>query len=74
MAQKLLLGSGQSVTEICALAGYSNLPHFVRTFKQVTGYTPTAYRQENKKSPETEAADASSESGISDKNESDSEG
>lgn len=45
LAQKLLLGSEQSVTEICSQIGYSNLPHFVRTFKQVTGYTPTMYRK-----------------------------
>ncbi len=45
LAQKLLLSSEQSVTEICLQIGYSNLPHFVRTFKQVTGYTPTMYRK-----------------------------
>lgn len=53
LAQKLLSGSEHSVTEICLQVGYSNLPHFVRTFKQVTGSTPTMYRKNSESKNET---------------------
>lgn len=33
-----------SVTETCQRIGYTNIPHFIKTFKRITGYTPTAYR------------------------------
>lgn len=39
------LEAGFSVTDTCEKVGYSNLSHFIRTFKQLTGYTPSAYQK-----------------------------
>ena len=43
---KRLLKEGCSVTETCEQVGYSNLSHFIRTFKQVAGSTPSAYKKQ----------------------------
>jgi len=42
-ACKMLIEKGSSIQEICFDAGFSNLSHFNRTFKKVTGKTPKAY-------------------------------
>lgn len=42
-AQALLLQEGVSVTEACERVGYTHLPHFIKTFKRITGYTPSAF-------------------------------
>ena len=55
LAQKLLISGEKSVTDICSVVGYSSLPHFVRTFKQVTGYTPTAYRESHSQGKQVDA-------------------
>lgn len=44
-AAELLSGSGLSVTEIVFEAGYNNVAHFNKTFKKLTGLTPTEYRR-----------------------------
>ncbi len=44
MAMELLRSTNTGVKEIAALVGFSDLPHFVRTFKRVTGRTPAKYR------------------------------
>jgi AraC-like DNA-binding protein len=41
-----LLDLGQhSVTDICWLAGFGSLSHFVTTFRRETGVSPGAYRR-----------------------------
>jgi AraC-like DNA-binding protein len=41
-----LLGSGQPVTAIARLTGFSSVALFSRTFKRYVGHSPLAYRQE----------------------------
>lgn len=45
-AEKLLLESQLSVTEIGERLGYTNISYFIRTFKGYTGSTPVSYRKE----------------------------
>lgn len=45
-AQKLLLSQPLTVKEICFQVGYTNISHFIKVFKQITGVTPGAYRRE----------------------------
>jgi len=47
-AKMLLLETANTVTEISSLCGYSCIYHFCRSFKQVTGYTPTEYKNMHK--------------------------
>lgn len=44
-AKELLKSTDKSVTEICFSCGFSNLPNFLRTFKQQVGQTPTLYKK-----------------------------
>ena len=44
-AQNLLIDPGLSITEIAYLSGFNSISSFVRMFKALTAYTPTAYRQ-----------------------------
>jgi AraC-like DNA-binding protein len=41
---KELLMKDYSVEEVCDLAGFNNLPHFSRSFKQHTGCSPKRYQ------------------------------
>jgi len=41
----LLRESGRTVTEICFDVGFSSLGTFSRTFRQIVGQTPSAYRE-----------------------------
>lgn len=43
-AKASLAGTGYTVREISTLCGYENEEHFMRQFKQVTGMTPSQYR------------------------------
>jgi len=43
-ACKLLLSGDQPVTAICYETGFSNLSHFNRMFKKITGKTPRSYQ------------------------------
>jgi AraC-like DNA-binding protein len=45
-AKTYLLGSGQPVTAIARLTGFSSVALFSRTFKRYVGHSPLAYRQE----------------------------
>ena len=38
-----LFHSGKSLTDICYEAGYYDQPHFIKTFKNFTGLTPSQY-------------------------------
>lgn len=43
-AKKLIREGNNNVTQISELLGYSDLHHFSRMFKRVTGLSPTAYK------------------------------
>ncbi len=47
-AKQLLLSSAVSAAQIAEQCGFTNPYHFSRTFKSVTGLTPTAYRRQNR--------------------------
>ncbi len=49
-ARALLTGTDRTVTDVALCCGYSNLSHFLRTFKRFVGVTPTGYRQQNRQS------------------------
>jgi two-component system response regulator YesN len=44
-AKKLLESPHYRITDISYEVGYSDHPHFTKTFKKVTGYSPSEYRQ-----------------------------
>ena len=44
-ACELLEHSRRSVSEICYMAGFNDLPHFVRVFTAEKGMPPTRYRK-----------------------------
>jgi AraC-like DNA-binding protein len=41
----LLRETGRSVTDICLDVGFTSLGTFSRTFRQIVGETPSAYRR-----------------------------
>jgi AraC-like DNA-binding protein len=45
-AKDLLRSANLTVTEICALVGFSSLGSFSSRFSELVGMSPTAYRQE----------------------------
>ena len=44
-AMHLLRGSDEPITEICLAVGYTSLGTFSRTFADIVGESPTAYRE-----------------------------
>lgn len=42
---KQLLAKGRNVSEACSLSGFNDYSNFIRTFKQITGYSPTKYNK-----------------------------
>ena len=44
-AAELLIGSENSVTDICFISGFGNLSHFVRCFERRFGMSPTSFRR-----------------------------
>lgn len=44
-AQRRLMETDKTVTEISRETGFSNLTHFNRVFKSITGTTPSGYRK-----------------------------
>lgn len=42
-AKKMLLYEKKKVQDIAGILGYDNTTHFIRQFKQNTGYSPTMY-------------------------------
>ena len=44
MAMELLRSSNISVREIAFAAGFTDIPHFAKTFKRSTGISPSSYR------------------------------
>lgn len=47
IAKYLLVSTTESVSTCCYRCGFNDVPHFNRTFKQMTGMTPRAYREQN---------------------------
>jgi YesN/AraC family two-component response regulator len=45
-AAKRFLMAGMSVADTCEKIGYVNISHFIKTFKQLTGQTPSGYKKE----------------------------
>jgi YesN/AraC family two-component response regulator len=44
-AQELLRQSDRSITDACLDSGFNDLTHFARTFRRITGTSPSAYRK-----------------------------
>jgi AraC-like DNA-binding protein len=44
-ARELLLEDGITVTEVCERVGFAYLPHFIQTFRRITGFTPGKYAE-----------------------------
>lgn len=44
-AQRLLSSTDLNITEVSLLTGFSSVSHFGRVFKDITSYTPTAWRK-----------------------------
>lgn len=44
IAKRLLRNSTTSITDIALLTGFYDAQHFLKTFKKLTGHTPTQYR------------------------------
>ena len=42
---KTLLSQGHTVSEACHLSGFNDYSNFIRSFKQVTGYTPGQFKR-----------------------------
>lgn len=49
-AQRFLLESNKGVSEIAYACGFTDPKYFGKTFKAITGMSPSEYRQKNKKS------------------------
>lgn len=47
-AEQLLVESDESIVSIAEACGFENVSFFIRKFKEVTGYTPSAYRKRMK--------------------------
>lgn len=44
-AEKLLIETNKSITDICDMCGYKNFSHFIRSFKNAYGMSPSLYRK-----------------------------
>ena len=44
-ATRLLRDTKDSVTQVAAACGFNSVPHFIRTFRQITGVSPLQYRK-----------------------------
>ena len=45
IAAELLLNTDKPVTEICFETGFHDASYFTKTFRELTGYTPTSFRR-----------------------------
>lgn len=48
-AEKLLIETDEIITDICYTCGYKNFSHFIRSFKNKYGISPSAYRKKHSK-------------------------
>lgn len=44
IAMELLRSQATSINEIAVMVGFTDIPHFIKTFKKFTGLTPARYR------------------------------
>mgnify|MGYP000200036647 CR=1 FL=1 len=44
-ASKLLAEDQMSIAEICFSSGFNNFSHFTKSFKKITGHSPSAYKK-----------------------------
>ena len=51
-AKELLLSGDLAVADVAMAVGFTDLPHFTKTFKAHTGRTPTEYRERSRKKGE----------------------
>lgn len=49
-AERLFIETDKNVTEVSLMTGFSNLTHFYRVFKDITGCSPSEYRKSIRKS------------------------
>ena len=47
-AERCFIEADKNVTEVATMTGFSNLTHFYRVFKDITGYSPSEYRKKIK--------------------------
>lgn len=47
-AERFFIETDKNVTEVATMTGFSNLTHFYRVFKDITGYSPSEYRKKIK--------------------------
>lgn len=45
-AKRLFMETDHNVTQVAALTGFSNLTHFNRVFRTISGQTPSEYRKQ----------------------------
>ena len=45
-ACKLLIEGRMSISQICFECGFNNLANFNRSFKKITGHTPSVYQEQ----------------------------
>ena len=48
-AKGLIIGDAVSMADLSSSCGFSNIYHFSKVFKDVTGLTPTQFKRENRK-------------------------
>ncbi len=48
-AIQLLIGTDESISQICSKCGFENQSYFSKTFREYTGLLPSAYRKQNAK-------------------------
>lgn len=44
-AQRKIMETNDSITDICSHTGFKNLTHFNRVFRSITGTSPSKYRK-----------------------------
>ncbi|WP_075335998.1 helix-turn-helix domain-containing protein [Archangium gephyra] len=48
-ARRCLLETGASIESIASQVGYTDVTHFIRTFRRVHGMTPRAWREQRRR-------------------------
>lgn len=58
LAAQYMLQSEASLSDIALRCGFTDLPHLCKQFRQMTGYTPAAWRRANKREDKTDGHSA----------------